>query len=424
MDFSVIKKVHVIGIGGIGVSAVARMFFEEGKDVTGNDIGDFHVCQELRKIGIPVSVGVEHSCIPEDVDLIVYSRGWDSINPEFLLYAKSLGKPILSYPETLKIISSQKYTIAISGAHGKTTTTAMIGTVLLDTKQDPTIVVGSIMAKTKTNFVAGGSKYFIVEADEYRRSFLNLYPSILVITNIDADHLDYYKDIEDIKDAFSELASRVPENGYIVCNPASPHVAEVLQKSPAQVIDYTTFLDMCKNIKGGYNRNNAACAFAVSSVLNLNKEEVQTSLEGFQGTWRRFEYKGTLSNGAHIYDDYGHHPTEVDAALTSAREQFPDNQIKVLFQPHLYSRTKNHLQEFADALSKHVDFVYILPIYGARESFDDSISSTMLVDLINQKGGKAKLVSKESIVQEDIPENSIFITMGAGDVYQIGESLL
>jgi UDP-N-acetylmuramate--alanine ligase len=424
MDLSSIKKVHIIGIGGIGVSAVARMFFEEGKIVTGNDIGDFYITQELGKLGIPVHIGVEHECIPDDAELIVYSRGWDSINPDFLSYAKSLGKPILSYPETLKIISAQKYTIAISGAHGKTTTTAMIGTVLLDAKQDPTIVVGSIMAKTKSNFVAGKSKYFVVEADEYRRSFLNLFPSILVITNIDADHLDYYKDIEDIKDAFNELASRVPQDGYIVCNPNSPYVQDVLKNTSASVIDYTKYLARCVHIKGEYNRNNAACAFAVASVLKLNEQEVQNSLEGFQGTWRRFEFKGTTSSGAHIYDDYGHHPTEVNAALTSAREQFPDKEIKVLFQPHLYSRTKNHLDEFADALSRNVNQSLILPIYAARESHDESITSDMLVDLINQKGGNAKLVSKESILKEELNSNTIFITMGAGDVYQIGESLL
>ncbi|MDQ5958093.1 MAG: UDP-N-acetylmuramate--L-alanine ligase, partial [Patescibacteria group bacterium] len=239
IDLKNIKKVHFIGIGGIGVSAVARMMMLEGKAVSGSDQGSSVVTEELAKLGATIYTSQKAEHISADIDLVIYSIAVPPSNPEFGK-AQELGIPMLTYPEALGEISKDKYTIAVSGTHGKTTTTAMIAKVFLDGGLDPTVVVGSFLKDYKSNFIAGAGKparhrkpgassgvaggYFIAEACEYRRSFLNLYPNILVITNLEEDHLDYYKDLADIQLAFKELAERVPADGYIVCNTADPHL--------------------------------------------------------------------------------------------------------------------------------------------------------------------------------------------------------
>jgi len=434
LDIKTIKHVHFIGIGGIGISAIARMMKEEGKIVTGNDLEEFDMVASLRTMGINTTIGKDNSVIPEGVDLIVYSIAWTTLGPELLEYAKSLGVPVLKYPEMLGVVSKDKYTIAVSGTHGKTTTTGMIADILKDAGKDPTVVVGSLL-KNGTNFVKGNSNLFVVESCEYRRSFLNINPNILVITNVDEDHLDYYKDIEDIKSAFRELAMKVPEDGYVVCNIDDKNIKDVVTGINAKVINYQDFFNANLKLKipGLHNKKNAACAFAVSSILAISYTDINKSLMEFSGTWRRFDHKGTLKSGAMIYDDYAHHPKEIKATLQGFREFYPKADgwaITVIFQPHLFSRTKLLIADFATSFAE-ADAVVILPIYHAREEDDGTISSHILAEHINKEGTDAHAFydfeSAEKYLELFLPKmnnKDIIVTMGAGEAYKVGDKIL
>jgi UDP-N-acetylmuramate--alanine ligase len=351
-DFSKIKKVHFIGIGGSGISALARMMSLEGKKVTGSDRDASEVTHSLDEQGIPVTIGQKAENIPKDTDLVIYTVAIPDTNPE-LAKAKELGIECITYPQALGIISKDKFTIAVSGTHGKTTTTAMIAKMLIDAHMDPTVIVGSFLKDQKSNFIAGKSNYLVVEACEYKRSFLNLHPNILVITNIDDDHLDYYKDIEDIKSAFMDIVRQTDPAGSLVCDLELPYIEDVAKKAKCTVVDYELFSDtnLALKVPGDHNLSNAAAVLAVADILKIPRAKAKKSLEGFSGTWRRFEDKGMTKKGVRVFDDYGHHPTEVKATLKGARDMFPDKKITVIFQPHLYSRTKQHLEEFADSFS-------------------------------------------------------------------------
>jgi UDP-N-acetylmuramate--alanine ligase len=429
IDFAKFKKVHFIGIGGIGISAIARMMMLEGKKVSGSDRDESNITHELRKLGAEIFIGQDAHNIDAKTDLVIYTVAISEDNPE-LMKAKELGVTTISYPQALGAISEQKYTIAVSGAHGKTTTTAMIAKVLIDAELDPTVVVGSLLKDYESNFVAGKGKYLVAEACEYKRSFLNLAPKILVITNIDDDHLDYYKDIEDIKSAFIEMVEKIPEDGFLVCDLEQPHVVDVARKAKCTVIDYELFADMNLELKipGDHNLANAAAALAVADILEINRKKAEESLQNFSGTWRRFEFKGKTKTGALVYDDYGHHPTEVKATLRGVRQMFPDRRVTVIFQPHLFSRTKQHLHEFAKAFVD-ADNVILAPIYPAREPFDETISSDMVALEIVKNGGIANAFPSLDAVElhakkELGSDKDVLITMGAGDIYKIGEKLV
>jgi UDP-N-acetylmuramate--alanine ligase len=429
-DLTKIKKVFFIGIGGIGVSAIARMMKLEGKVVSGQDINDSPVIEELRKNDIEIFIGQGIDFIPKDTDLIVYSRAVEVYDPEFFETLKSLNIEMLSYPQILGLVSENKYTIAISGSHGKTTTTAMIAHMLLESGKDPTVVVGSLLQGKKTNFIAGKSEYFVVEADEYKRAFLNLSPKILVITNIDLDHLDYYKDIEDIKDAFRSLVVKVPSDGIIICDPDAPHVGDVIKDANAKIVDYKKYIKN-RNLKtpGEHNQKNAGCAGAVGEYLDISEDQIDQTLETFLGTWRRFEYKGSTPSGAIVYDDYAHHPSEVRASLSAFREKFGnEKKIIVLFQPHLFSRTKALWNEFVGCFDE-ADEIYLLPIFQAREHPDPSVTSEKLSQELVLRGKKSKSFSSFDEAQKEISnmnlnDDCILVTMGAGEAYKIGEALV
>ena len=428
IDLAKIKKAHFVGIGGIGVSAIARMLLAEGKIVSGSDTASSAIIDELRKIGAKIFMGHSADNVADDVDLIVYTPAVDFENPE-LKKGKKLKLPTLSYPEMLGVISKNKFTIAVSGTHGKTTTTAMIGKILMDAKKDPTIIVGSLLKEQGSNFVAGNGKYLVVEACEYKRSFLSLKPSILVITNIDADHLDYYKDISDIERAFLELVSKLGKTGYVVCDPYGPHIREAIEDADCKVVDYTEFVDERIKLKipGKHNILNSAAALAVSHILQIDKKVTEKSLRDFSGTWRRFEFKGKTSQNSLVYDDYGHHPTEIMATLAGARELHPKSKIVAVFQPHLYSRTKSHLAEFGKSF-KDADLVIVASIYAAREKKDPSINSQMLAEEI-KKNKKQVIYLKtffeiENYLIANSDEKNVIITIGAGDVYKISDSLI
>ena len=380
-------------------------------------------------MGVKIFFGHRAENLPPDADLVIYTIAVPPDNPE-LLAAKRLGIKTLSYPEALGEISARKFTIAVAGTHGKTTTTAMLAKIFIDAGLDPTVIVGSILPTQKSNFIFGRSKYFIVEACEYRRSFLNLSPRILVITNIDNDHLDYYRDLADIESAFAELAGKLPADGALVCDRNDERLKSVLLNTRCLTFDYRQLptTDLKLSVPGEHNQRNAQAALAVAAVVGIDQSVARRSLETFSGTWRRFEFKGRTAGGALVYDDYAHHPTEIRATLAGARELFPDQKIVVIFQPHLYSRTKLLLNDFATSFHG-ADQVIVLPIYAAREPFDASISAEILAEAITKQGVPARAVSgfeSASNYLQNLKPNpyNLILTMGAGDIFQLAENLV
>lgn len=429
MNIEKAQHIHFIGIGGIGISAIAKMMLLEGKRVSGSDIASSLITEKLENDGAVIYIGPHRpENMSSDVDLVIYTVAMlelDPDNPEYKK-AKELGIPCITYPQALGEISKGKYTIAISGTHGKTTTTAMCAHIALEKELDPTVVVGSLL-KNKGNFIGGKSEYFIVEACEYRRSFLNLSPRVLIITNIEEDHLDYYKDINDIMSAFNELAQKVPKEGIIVCDKENKNVQKALEGVQAPVIDYTE-IDIEKDVVSGtHNRKNAQAACGAFTHLGFEAKELSSLLKTFAGTWRRQEYKGKTKKGALVYDDYAHHPSEIRALIQTMRELYPDKKLSILFQPHLYSRTKSFLSEFAEALSK-ADGVAITDIYAAREVDDGSISGENLTDKINEISKNAIYMKTFGEIVEKISdwadEDDVVVTVGAGDIYKVGEQLI
>ncbi len=427
-----IHHAYFIGIGGIGVSAVARLFLERGVAVSGSDREGSLITKKLAEKGAMIFIGHDAKHVPEKCDLVVYSPAVPETNPELAL-ARERGIATYSYPEALGLISKGMRTVAVSGTHGKTTTTAMIAEVLISAQKSPTVIVGSLL-KSGANFVHGASDIFVVEACEYKRSFLNLSPEILVITNIDNDHLDYYKDIADIQSAFRELAMKVPITGYIIADMSDENTKKALTGLSFTVIDYSLGNPVSKlvlSVPGEHNMRNAKTALAVAQVLGVSEEDAVVALKGFQGTWRRMEYKGTLANDAIIYDDYAHHPTEIKASLQGFRSKFPDGRIRVVFQPHLYSRTKLLLNDFGHSFTD-ANEVIIAPIYAARETPDRDISAEILAQAI---ADYQKVTGLRVWAMSDFPaivdylrdtaqKGDIIVTMGAGDIFKVGEELL
>lgn len=424
-----IKKVHFIGIGGIGVSALARMALLLNKEVVGSDLSSGPALKRIKKLGGQVFIGHQESNLSKDTDLVIYSPAIKKDNPELVL-AERLNIPVYSYPRALGLISKDKYTLAVSGTHGKTTTTAMLAEIMIAGEKDPTVVVGSFLNKQKDNFVLGKSKYFIVEACEYQESFLNLEPDVLIITNIDDDHLDYYGTIEKIQAAFAKLISKVPRDGFIVCNPNDGKVKPALSMADckAKIVDYTKEkLNVKLLVPGQHNILNAQASLVTAEITGIKKEKAQQALKNFSGTWRRFEYKGKTIKGALIYDDYAHHPAEIKATLKAVREKFSDKQIIAVFQPHLYSRTKFLLDDFAKSFNQ-ADQVIITDIYAAREKDDGSVQASDLSEKIKDYNQNVEYISNFSEIEEHLKnqadKDALIITLGAGNIYEIGEALI
>ena len=430
------KKVHFVGIGGIGISAIARMFLLEGKEVSGTDLTETPLIENLKKAGLPaqagakITIGQGKEFIPPDADLIIYTLALEKYDPELLAYIKTLSVPSISYPEALGLISKEKFTIAISGTHGKTTTTAMVATVLEKAGLDPSAVVGSLVHDWQSNYRAGKSRYLVVEADEYRRSFLNLTPQILVITNIDADHLDYYRDLADIQSAFAELVAKIPKDGYLICNPNDPSVAPVSSCAQYKVIDYSTFGGSTSKLKlklpGKHNIENARAALAVCATLGVEQNLAIGALNDFNGIWRRFEYKGKTKTGAIVYDDYAHNPAKIRAALAGCREKFPDKRLVAVFMPHLYSRTRLLFDDFVKSFEQ-ADEVIIAPIFAAREKPDPEASPEKLAAAIASLGKKSAFLPTFEAIADYLEKNTsqgdVIMTIGAGDIYKVAEKI-
>lgn len=402
------KKYHFVGIGGIGVSAIARMLFLQGKEVSGSDSGQSEITNDLEKLGIKVFIGHKAENVEKDTEVVIYSVAVKEDNPE-ILEAKKRGLLCLSNPQALGELSKQMFTIAISGTHGKTTTTAMIGHILKKAGLDPTVIVGSKILGENTNFTAGKSKYLVVEACEYKRSFLNLHPSILVITNIEADHLDYYKDLEDIKSAFDELKKITLTNG-----------GKIIEDSDYKKVK----TDFSLLTSGEHNILDAQAAIKTAEILGVPQEKSKEYLADFKGTWRRLEYKGKENNKKNsniFYDDYAHHPTEIRASLSALREKYPDQELVCVFEPHQQGRMKIMLNDFVEAL-KLADKVFIAPIFITREVDDGITTNKTLADVLNKFVPAYPVENveelKKYLVKITPPNPLCVVLMGAGNIYK------
>lgn len=411
------------------MSALAQLFAARGISVSGSDREASPTTALLEKRGIRVFIGHDAAHLPEDADVLVYSDAVPETNVERSL-ASERGVRSLSYFEALGEISKERFTIAIAGSHGKTTTTAMLGKMLADAGLSPTVVVGSITKDFGSNFVLGNEMGpFVVEACEYNDHLLKLSPNILVVTNLEWDHTDYFKTFEQLKATFRTAAEKLPEDGVLVVNLETSIGQELVGHARCRVMNYTDVSVPELSLLGGFNVMNAAAAktAALAYDSSLSEEALNASLKNFQGTWRRFEFKGTTSNGALVYDDYAHHPTEIRTTLDAVREKFPGKKIVVAFHPHLYSRTHDLFDGFVTALI-HADEVVLAPIYAAREESIDGVSSAVLAEAITRAGGSAVAVASLDAVPAEVKArnslNAVIITMGAGDIYKISGDLL
>lgn len=424
------KKIHFIGIGGIGMSALARYYKHNESIVSGSDGGESDLLESLKKEDMQVFTGGHNEAnVPDDVDMIVYTIAISSDNPELIKSHNIAAKKdlkVLTYPEALGELTKSKTTICVAGTHGKTTTTAMIYYALKECGVAASMIVGSLIKDENdnlTNFISGDSEYLIIESCEYKRSFLNYNPTHIIITNIDADHLDYYKDIDDIKKAFQEFVDKMKDDNkekfLIIHN--NVDIFNLKANIKKVLVDDIDINKIDLSVPGIHNRENAQLVIGLCDALGLPKETVRRGLKNFIGTWRRQEYKGELHD-MQMYDDYAHHPSEIKATLQAFREKFPDKKIIAAFQPHLYSRTKLLFDDFANSFF-NADQVVFLPIYAAREQVDSSISSDMLRQVVESKNIKCDLVDNINILKDymdiNADKNTVFITLGAGDIYKV-----
>ncbi|MCA9360653.1 UDP-N-acetylmuramate--L-alanine ligase, partial [Candidatus Kaiserbacteria bacterium] len=412
-----ISRIHFIGIGGIGMSALARHFLTEKKKVSGSDRTLSLITKELAKEGVQIFAEQVAENITKDIELVIYTEAVNKTTEGYreLKKAKELKIPTVNLFEAEGLAFNPYYLIAITGTHGKTTTTAMLTDIFEALDKDPTAIIGSLRAKTKSNYRAGKSKYAIVEACEYKRDFLHLKPDILVITNVEYEHVDYYKDLADVQSAFRQLAEQVNEGGVVIANTSDANVAPILKDLSVPVVNYLDILDLDLELKqpGFHNRLNAAAASAVARHEKLDLEKAKAALMNFTGTWRRFEYKGEL-NGAPVYDDYGHHPTEIRATISAARELYPDKKLTIVFQPHTYTRTKQLFDEFAKAVGL-ADAVLFLPIYSAREENVSGVTSRELsvksLEFTSNSSYADSFESAEKLLRQKISDEDVVVVM-------------
>ncbi|MFZ1074953.1 MAG: Mur ligase domain-containing protein [Minisyncoccia bacterium] len=419
------KKIHFIGIGGIGMSALAQMLAEQGVQVSGSDREESPVSELLESKGIHVIIGQKAENVPTDADCVVYSDAVPADNPE-RARALELGIEQHSYFEMLGKVSEGKRTIAVAGTHGKTTTSGMLARILHDAGAEPSAVIGSIVKDFKSNYLHGNSNTFVVEACEYRDHLLELSPQVLVINNLEWDHTDYFHSLEALQETFRKAIAKVPEGGAIVTNPHDKNIAPLLDAAKARIVDYTKEPAYELRLPGEFNRNNARAAAAAARIAlpGITDAAISSALADFHGMWRRFEYKGKSATGADVYDDYAHHPTAVKETLKALREK-TKGKIFVAFQPHLFSRTHDLLAEFAQAFGD-ADDVFLAPIYAAREKDDGTVSSDLLAALICAQGTDARAYKSFSEIEQALSlarGGDVIMTMGAGDIYKIADAL-
>lgn len=422
------QNIHMIGIGGIGMSALAQFLQREGKHVSGSDREDSRVTTMLREKGIEVAMGHAPLNVPEDAELVIYSDAVPADNPE-RVRAREYSIPESSYFEALGMISEGKFTIAVSGTHGKTTTAGMLAKILYDANVSPTAIIGSIVKDFKSNFLPGSGEVFVVEACEYRDHVLKLAPNILVITNIEWDHTDFFRNLDALQETFRKAIANLPSDGVLVTNPSDPSIAGLVGSSLSRVVDYTKIQVPDISLIGEFNKMNARAAKAAARAYDKNIAEstIDKSLSDFKGSWRRFEYKGKTKNGALVYDDYAHHPTEIQSTILGIQERFPDKKLLIAFHPHLYSRTRDLMEEFSKAFHG-AEKVFVAPVFAAREEVDHDSSHVVLAEKIQKEGVSAQAVDSfdeiKKQLEESAGENSLIVTMGAGDIYKVADDVV
>lgn len=405
------------------MSALAQLFSDRGVRVSGSDREESPTTELLLRKGIEVTIGQKGENVPEDADLVVYTEAAWEDNPE-RIRAKERGIRQISYFAALGEAAQGKRLIAVAGTHGKTTTTAMLAKLLIDAGARPSAIIGSIAKDFGSNYVSGDSDWLVVEACEYKRDFLTLIPEILVVTNIEWDHTDYYKDLADVQAAFRTLMERAK---VIVTDATAPAISPLLQGLSARIDDYAESASYPLSLPGEYNRMNAraAASAARAALPALSEEVLRASLSSFSGTWRRFDYMGKTKRGAEVYDDYAHHPTALRKVIAELRGK-TQGRLFLAFHPHLYSRTRDLLDEFASSFSG-ADRVLIAPIYPAREEFDGVTTNTLLAERIAATGVEAKAASFEEIrryLETEPSEGDVVATVGAGDIYRVAEALV
>ncbi|MBQ6384931.1 MAG: UDP-N-acetylmuramate--L-alanine ligase [Lachnospiraceae bacterium] len=454
IDFSKPESVHFIGIGGISMSGLAEVLLGAGFRVSGSDTANSPLIERLREKGASITIGQSADNITGKENCIVYTAAIHPDNPEFAAAAAS-GIPMLSRAELLgEMMRNYELPIAVAGTHGKTTTTSMAAHVLLSAGMDPTVSVGGILPSIGGNIRVGSSGTFVTEACEYTNSFLSFFPKIELILNVDADHLDFFKDLDDIADSFHRFAKLLPDDGTLIICRDTARFDQVTEGLTCGIVtfgltdgaDYTaadvTFDgrgcgsfscvergkrigDFRLSVPGMHNVSNALAVIALGRAVGLTPETIADGLLAFTGTDRRFQMKGTWK-GVTIIDDYAHHPTEISATLAAAAK-VPHGKLYVAFQPHTYTRTKALLSEFAEALAP-ADEVVLADIYAAREKNTIGISSDDLRKAIADIGGNAVYLPTfdgiESYLKSQMKEGDLLITMGAGNIVEVGESIL
>lgn len=449
------KNIHMIGIGGVSMSGIAVILKNWGFNVTGSDANESESVQLLRKKGINVVIGHDIKSVASS-DVVIYSAAVKQTDPE-IVESHKLNIPTIERADFLgEITRCYKDTICVSGTHGKTTTTSMVSLCFMDALKDPSIQVGAMLKNLEGNYRVGNSEHFIIEACEYVESFLKFSPKAEIILNIDNDHLDYFKNFDNIKNAFIKYVKLLPEDGLLVINGDDKNCLDLSQHTKAKVVTYGIknetadfvgknivfdndgfpefdifyrgefFMRLKLSVPGMHNVLNSLSCVALCTEYGIERKDIQDALIKFTGAHRRFEFKGKINNEISVYDDYAHHPTEIKATYNSLKNK-KYNQSWVIFQPHTYSRTKLLLNDFADAL-KDFDHIVILDIYAARETNTYNISSEDLVNKIKSLGKDAIYIPDfdncTNYIKDNVKKDDIIITLGAGTVTQIGHLLI
>lgn len=449
-----IKRIHMAGIGGISMSGLAEILIYQGYTVTGSDLKSSLITQKLEKMGVRISIGHQAENIT-GADLLIYTAAVKPNNPE-LIAAAQTGIPCMDRATLLgEIMKKYPDSIAVSGTHGKTTTTSMIAMIMLEEGLDPTIHIGGELKAIGGTTRIGSSDYFIAEACEYTESFLKLHPTLAVILNIEYDHADYFKDFDEVRNAFLKFTNLVPQHGYLLVNGDDQAAVELLQQASCNKITFGIRNDGCTwsavnitydnlgcatytllyqneqicdiklKVPGLHNVSNSLAAIAACSIMGCSAASAAKALQKFSGTGRRFELKGS-SEGVTVMDDYAHHPTEVSATLKAA-SNCGYSRIWCVFQPHTYTRTKFLMNGFSTAFEE-ADIVILSDIYAAREVDTGEVNAVMMADRIAGTGKKVFHIKEFERIAEFLDKNAepgdLIITMGAGDIYKVGEMFL
>lgn len=426
------EHIHFIGIGGIGVSALARYHLASGDTVSGSDLVASEITTALAGLGATVIIG-RHAAlnIPLGTTRVIHTAATHKTNPE-LKEAKRRKLEIKTYPEAVGDLTRQYRTVTVSGSHGKSTTTAMTALVMEEGYLDPTVIIGTKMHEYgDSNFRKGRGSHLVLEADEWNKSFLHYSPHVAVVTNIDAEHLDTYKTVEAVEDTFSEYLSKVPQDGKIIANADDPRLARVAKKFSKRVAWYSmrdkdaAVVKPLLKVPGSHNVSNALAALTTGRVLGVAEPDILRALGRFRGTWRRFEQKG-IYKGAHLVSDYGHHPREIAATLSAARERFPLRRVWCVFQPHQHQRLKYLWDDFLPAFDL-ADRVVLLPVYdvAGRETAAarHAVSSLRLADALQERGKSAwhapTFDEAKKFLDAEIRRGDVLLIMGAGDIYDL-----